>query len=122
MTAISLGSASLGIFVAGVIVQGITLHAVGFVVAVLLFTTCQAIATPMTNRVIAKYSPGLISFVGLISTGLSLWIASALPSGGIAIASPWVRNWLAGTVIVWLVTSLARWLLPKFVIARGSDE
>ena len=115
LAAIFFGSAVVGLLVAGLLVPGMTVGMSGFIVAVVVFTVAQSVLTPLVTSVARRFSPPLVGGVGVLSTGLALWIASSL-EGGIAFASS--TGWLLATLIVWLVTALGSWLLPLWLLKK----
>lgn len=110
--AVYLGSSALGILVASVLVPGFSVRPLGFIVAVIVFSLAQAALTPLIEKAVAKHAAALTGGVGLISTFVALFV-SHLFVGGMRIWG--VTAWISATLIVWLVTALATWLLPHFV-------
>ncbi|NNU26610.1 phage holin family protein [Isoptericola sediminis] len=91
----------------------------GFVVAVVLFAVVQAVMSPFFAQLARRNAPTLVGAVGLISTYVALLVAS-LVSDGLEI-SGW-QGWVIGPVIVWLVTMLATFLLPAFILKQAVEE
>lgn len=115
LTAIFFGSAIVGLLVASWLVSDMRVGIGGFVVAVVAFTLAQSLLTPLITRLAAKFSPPLVGGVGLISTGLALWLSS-LFDGGIHFVT--AAGWIAATLVVWLVTALGGWLLPLWLLKK----
>lgn len=121
---IFLFSAALGLLAADVILPGFSLHWNdwwGIVLAVVIFAVLQSILSPWLLRITRRHAHALIGGIGLVSTFLSLLIAVLIPAAGIGIDGP--LAWILGTLIVWLVTALATWLLPPlFIKDRPRDR
>lgn len=118
--ALFLGSGAVALLVAWLLLgDGFRLSIRGFLVAVIVFTVVQVAISPLVDRLTRRYAAPLIGGVGVISTFLALLVAT-LFSGGLQIHG--LSNWIAATVIVWVVTALATlaapWLRKK---ALGGD-
>ncbi|UNK70209.1 phage holin family protein [Microbacterium sp. H1-D42] len=106
---ISLVMAALGLLICMWTLNGFSISASGFVIAVIVFTVAQAIFAPFIFNVARKYASAMLGGIGLISTFVALLIASFFP-GGIQISG--IITWVLATLIVWIVTALGTWLLP----------
>ena len=107
------GAAAVGLLLAAWLVPGIGITLPGFLVAVVAFTLVQSLLTPIAIKIADKYSPSLVGGMGLVSTALALWAASAF-QGGVTIDGP--LAWVLGTLVVWLATALGWWLLPLWLL------
>ncbi|MCB7137910.1 phage holin family protein [Cellulosimicrobium marinum] len=119
-TAILLASVALGLLVADWVVDGVELTVTGFVVAVVVFTVAQAVLSPFIAKMAARYAPAFLGGIGLVSTFVALLIASAV-GDGLSIDGGFVP-WLLTTLVVWLVTALATFLLPMFFLKEKAEE
>lgn len=120
---VNLATAALGLAIANWVLEGVTLQLAGFVVAVLVFAVAQAILTPFVFSMARKYASGLLGAIGLVSTLLSLWVATLFPDG---LAITGLVTWVLAALVVWVVTALGGWLLPLWLLkdrrgAAGSD-
>ena len=115
LAAIFFGSAVVGLLFAGLLVPGMGVGLRGFIIAVVVFTIAQSVLTPLVTGIARRFSPPLVGGVGVLSTGLALWIASSM-EGGITFTSS--TGWLLATLIVWLVTALGSWLLPLWLLKK----
>jgi hypothetical protein len=116
---IFLVSAFLGLIAADLILPGFTLHWNdwwGILLAVVIFAVLQSILAPWLFKITRRHANALIGGIGLLSTFVALLIAVLIPAAGIGINGP--VAWIIGTLIVWLVTALASWLLPPLFIKR----
>ncbi len=109
-------SVALGLLVAQLIFSNFHATFLGFVVAVLVFGVLQTVLSPLVEKVVKKYADFLVGGLGLITTFLSLLIASSLVKG-IAIGS--VGTWIGATVVIWLVTAISGALLPRLLIKEA---
>lgn len=122
--AISLVSAAIAFQVTALIVKDFHLSWSGFIVGVLVFVAAQALLSPFVFNMARKYASPVLGGVGIISTLLSLWVAS-LFSDGLRIDG--VGTWVLSALIVWLITALGSWILlwliaKKYVSARKSNK
>ncbi|WP_137149847.1 phage holin family protein [Mycolicibacterium sp. CR10] len=111
--AVFLGSAAIGLLVAAWLVPGVSLSALGFITAVVIFTVTQAILSPFFLKMASRYASAFLGGIGLVSTFVALLLASLL-SNGLSIRG--TGSWIAATVLVWLVTALATVVLPVLVL------
>ncbi|TDN88514.1 phage holin family protein [Microbacterium sp. BK668] len=121
--AIFLVSAFVGLVAADLILPGFSLHWDdwwGILLAVVIFAVLQSVLAPWLLRVTRRHAEALIGGIGLISTFVALLIAVLIPAAGIGIDGP--VAWIIGTLIVWLVTALASWLLPPLFLKRRVAE
>lgn len=108
-----LASGALGLGVAALLVNGFQLSWLGFIAAVVVFTAAQAIFDPLTRTLAERYAPALQGGTGIISTFVALLVATLL-SGGLQLHG--ISTWIIGTIVVWFLSALASWLLPKFLL------
>lgn len=102
-------SSAVGLLVASWTLDGFSVRASGFVVAVLVFTAVQSVITPFVATMARKYASAFLGGVGLLATAVALFIAQ-LFSGGLHLSG--LDTWVLGTLIVWLVSALGTLLLP----------
>lgn len=122
--AVSLVSAAIAFLVTALIVKDFHLSWSGFIVGVLVFVVAQALLSPFVFNMARKYASPVLGGVGIISTLLSLWVAT-LFSDGLRIDG--VGTWVLSALIVWLITALGSWILlwliaKKYVSARKSNK
>jgi len=116
---IFLGSAALGLWIASLIVDDFSVSAVGVLVAVVVFAALQSILTPWFVVMTRKYANALTGAVGLVSTVVSLWIATLI-NNSITIKTG--TAWVFGSLTVWLVTMLATLVLPLIFLRNRIDK
>lgn len=107
---IFLGSAAIGLLVAALLIDDVSVTAGGFILVVVLFAVIQSVVSPLLTQVTERKAHALLGGVGLLSTLVALLVAT-LVSDALTISGG-VTTWIATTVVVWLVTALATLLLP----------
>jgi hypothetical protein len=117
--AIFLASSAIGLLVAKLVLDNMTIDAASFVVVVVIFAVLQSVLAPFIAKVTARNAPALLGATGLISTFLALLVADIV-SDGMSITG--VSTWLLATLIVWLVTMVATLLLPIILVKAGVEN
>jgi len=120
-TAILLGANAVGLIVAAAVLDGMELDVTAFIVAVVIFTVALALMTPFLASVLRRNrsSASALGGVALIATLVSLIITDLL-SDGLSIDG--VGTWIAATVIVWIASLLAAFLLPYLGLKKYLEE
>lgn len=113
--AISLVSAALALLVISAVVDGVQVHATGFVIAVIVFTAAQALLAPFVFNLARQYASAVLGGIGLVSTFLALFVATLFPNG---LQINGVTAWIISTLIVWVITALGTWILGVLIIKR----
>ncbi len=117
-TLISVLGNAVGLIVAAVVLDKVTISGAAFIVAVLIFTAVTAIGTPFLANVARKSAAPLLGAVALLSTLVGL-IITHLVSDGLSISG--LSTWIAAAVIVWLVSLVAVILLPLILVKLGLE-
>ena len=120
-TAIVLIGNAVGLIVASLVLDDFSIDVTGFIVSLIIFTLAVALLTPFFESVLRRNrsSSAALGGVALISTFAALLVADLL-SDGIDISG--VGTWIAATVIVWLGSLLAVFILPVLGLRRYLDE
>jgi len=110
-TAIVLLGNAVGLIVASLVFSGFDIDVTAFIFAVIIFTVAFALMTPFLASVMRRNSTGskALGGVALISTFVALVITDIL-SDGLSISG--IGTWIGATVIVWLASLLAVFILP----------
>ena len=112
-------SNAVGLIVAAAVLDGMSLNATGFLVAVAIFTIVYALLQPFLISVLRR-SPGpVLGGVALIATLASLIVTELLTDG---LSIDGVVGWVAGTLIVWLGALIAAFILPFLGLKKFLDE
>ena len=112
-------SNAVGLIVAAAVLDGMRLNATGFIVAVVVFTVVFALMQPFLISTLRRAPGPLLGGVALIATLVSL-ILTTLLTDGLSING--VGTWIAATVIVWLGSVLAAFILPYLGLKKYLDE
>jgi uncharacterized membrane protein YvlD (DUF360 family) len=108
---VSLLGNAVGLTVASLVFSGFDIDVTSFVVAVVIFTIAFAVLTPFIASTLRRNtsSTAALGGVALISTFAALLLTDLL-SDGLSISG--VGTWIGATVVVWLVSMIAIWILP----------
>ena len=116
---IAFASNAVGLLVAAVVLDGMSLDATGFVVAVVVYTIVFALLQPFLFSVLRRSPAPVLGGVALIATLVSLIITTLLTDG---LSIDGVGTWIAATVIVWLGSVLAAFILPYLGLKKYLEE
>jgi uncharacterized membrane protein YvlD (DUF360 family) len=101
-----------GLLLATLLLAGFRISWTAFFVAVLLMSVVLALVAPTVRKIAEKRAPQLMGGISLVAIFLSLLVTSLLVPG---MQIGGVASWVAGTVIVWLGSLVASFLLPAVV-------
>jgi uncharacterized membrane protein YvlD (DUF360 family) len=118
-TLIALAGNAVGLIVAAAILDDMELDAAAFVLAVIIFTVVAALLQPFLAVQLRRMGSSALGGVALIATFVSLVITD-LVSDGLTISG--ATTWIAATVIVWLVSLLAVFILPFLGLKKYLEE
>lgn len=105
----AIANAAAILFAAIILGPGFEIGFLGFLMAVLIFTAVQAIARPILEKLAAKNLPQIMGSLSLITVFLGLWVTDMALA---AMSIDGLSNWLAATLIVWLVSLIVEIALP----------
>lgn len=108
-----LASWAIGLSVAAWVVPGVSVSASGFIVAVMVFSVALATLSLLILKLPHDYASLFLGGTALALTLVALILASVLTHG---LTIHGVGSWLATTVLVWLVTTVAAILLPALFV------
>jgi uncharacterized membrane protein YvlD (DUF360 family) len=118
-TAITLAGSALGLIVASLVLDGVEINAASFVVAVVIFTAIVALLQPFLAVQLRRLAPQALGGVALVAT-LAALVITDLVSDGFSISG--IGDWIAATVIVWLVSLLAVFILPFLGLKKYLED
>jgi uncharacterized membrane protein YvlD (DUF360 family) len=120
-TAILLVANAVGLIVASLVFDGFDIDVTSFVVAVIIFTVAAALMTPFLASTLRRNqsSSAALGGVALIATFVSLVITDLL-SDGLSISG--ISTWIGATVVVWLASLLAVFILPFLGLKKYMEE
>lgn len=110
---------AVGLIVAAVVLDGMTITGAAFVLAVLIFTVVEVLADPFLTRMAIRSVPALRGGVALVTTFIGLVITAAVSSG---LDINGADTWVLATLIVWLAALLAGLILPLFLVKKAVDN
>jgi hypothetical protein len=120
-TVIVLVGNAVGLIVASLVLDDFEINATGFILSLLIFTVTVALMTPFLSSVMQRNrsTSAALGGVALISTFVALVITDLL-SDGLDISG--IGTWIAATVIVWLGSLLAVFILPYLGLKKYLEE
>lgn len=118
-TVIHLAANAVGLLLAAVLLDGMTISGGAFLLAVVFFTVVEVVVGPMIRQMAVKKANALLGGTALVVTLLGLLITSVV-SDGLSIEG--LSTWVMATVIVWLASLLATILLPIVFVKRKVEE
>ena len=120
-TVIVLLGNAVGLIVASLVLDDFRINATGFIVSLVIFTVAVALLTPFLESVLRrnKSSSAAVGGVALISTFAALVVTDLL-SDGLDISG--VGTWIAATVIIWVGSLLAVFILPYLGLRKYLEE
>jgi len=114
-TAVYMAAAAIGLIVADVVLDGLSIvYPIGFVVAALLFGLIQALLTPFFESITEKNASVLTGAVGLFSAFVALFITAAISDN---ITVDGLTTWFLAALIIWLASMAAAFIL-KLTVAK----
>ena len=117
--AVFLGSAAIGLLVADLVLDDMSVDGTSFVIVVVVFAALQAVLQPFIAKMARQYAPPLLGGIGLVTTFVAL-VITALVSDGLQISG--VDTWIFASLIVWIATMIATLLLPLLVFRKVRQE
>jgi hypothetical protein len=117
--AVYLVAAAIGLLVASLFLDGLSVSFSSYLEVVLIFAVVQALLTQVFSRATDRKAPALSAGVGLFSALVSLMI-TALVSDGLSISG--IGTWIGAAVIIWLVSMIAAFLLPLLLVKLGVEH
>ena len=119
-TGIALLGAAIGLIVAAVVLgDDMTLDGPAFVLALVIFVVLTAVLEPLIEKIGDEHMSIIAMFSSLITTFLALLITE-LVSDGLTISG--ATTWVLATLIVWVCTALATWILLRMFIKNVREN
>lgn len=117
--AIHLAANAVGLLVANLVLDDLTIGAGPFLWAVLIFTVVETFAGPLIMKIALQNAKGLMGGIALVVTFVGLLVTEIIADG---FDINGVSTWIAATVIVWLAAMLAGLLIPVILVKRGVES
>jgi hypothetical protein len=110
-TAIALVGNAAGLIVASLLFNGFDIDVTGFILSLIVFTVAVALFTPFLMNAMqrGRSSSAAVGGVALISTFLALLVTDVFTDG---LNINGIGCWVGATVVVWLASLLAVFILP----------
>jgi uncharacterized membrane protein YvlD (DUF360 family) len=118
-TLIALVGNAVGLLVAAAVLDDMHVDAGSFFLAVIIFTVVAALLGPFLAVQMRRVGPSALGGVSLIATFVSL-VVTDLVSDGFSISG--AVTWIEATVIVWLASLVAVFILPFLGLRRFVEE
>jgi hypothetical protein len=120
-TVIVLIGNAVGLIVASLVFDGFSIDVTGFIVSLILFTVAVALLTPFLANAMqrGRSSSAAVGGVSLIATFIAL-LATDLLTDGLSING--IGTWIGSTVVVWLSSLLAVFILPFLGLKKYLDD
>ncbi len=110
---------AVGLAVAAIVLTGMKIDATSFIEAIVIFTVAFALMTPFMANQLRKRQSSALGGVALIATLIAL-IITDLISDGLTIDG--IGTWIAATVIVWVASLLAAFILPYLGLKKYLED
>ncbi len=120
-TAIVIVGNAVGLIVASLVFSGFSIDVTGFIVSLIVFTVAVALLTPFLMNAMqrGRSNSAAIGGVALISTFIALLVTD-LFTDGLNISGG--GTWIGATVVVWLTSLLAVFILPFLGLKKYLEE
>jgi hypothetical protein len=116
---VELLGAAIGLIVAALVLEDMTLDGAAFLIAIVIFVVLTAVLEPLIEKIGDEHLSIVSVFSSLITTFLALLITE-LVSDGLDITGS--MTWLLATLIVWASTALATLILLKIFIKNVREN
>lgn len=116
---IHLAANAVGLLIANLVLDDLTIEAGPFLWAVLIFTVVETFAGPLIMKIALQNAKGLMGGIALVTTFVGLLVTEIIADG---FDIDGVSTWIAATVIVWLAAMLAGLLIPVILVKRGVES
>lgn len=117
--ALHLGANAVGLAVAALVLEDMSIDVTAFLVAVAIFTAVEVVSRPYFVSLAMKGASYLQGATALVATLTGL-IITALISDGLRIEG--ITTWIAATLIVWAAALAAALLLPIIFVKNRIED
>ena len=120
-TAIVLIGNAVGLIVASLVFDDFEINVTGFIVSLIIFTIVAALMTPFLESTLRRNqsTSAALGGVALISTFVALLVTDVV-SDVLDISG--IGTWIGATVVVWLASLLAVFILPFLGLKKYLDN
>ena len=114
-----LAANALGLWIADLVLDDMTLTGSAFITAVLIFTLVEVLVSPLLTQMALTGSGALRGSVALVATFVGL-LVTTLVNDGLTIDG--TTTWILATIIVWLAALLAGLILPLIFVKKAVEN
>lgn len=104
---------ALGLWIAALVLDDVSVSGAAFIVAVVIFTVLEFVLQPLVVKLAEDHAPALERVTSLITTFVAL-VLTAILSEGLEVDG--VLAWVLATLIVWLATMIAGFVLGRLFL------
>jgi putative membrane protein len=115
----NLAANAVGLLIAAVVLDGMSISGPAFVVAIAIYTVVQTLAGPLIMQLAVKQASALLGGTALVTAFVSLLVTSLVMDG---LRIDGLTTWVAATVIVWLGALIAAVVLPIIFVKKKVEE
>jgi uncharacterized membrane protein YvlD (DUF360 family) len=117
--AIHLAANAVGLIVAALVLDDMSIDGAAFILALIIFTVVEVVIEPLLRQMAVRNAQALQGATALFATFIGLLITDIV-SDGLSIEGAW--TWVLATVIVWLGAMLAAFILPLIFVKNRVEE
>ncbi len=118
-TGVLLLANAIGLWVASLVLDGMSIDASSFIMAVVIFTVVLGLMTPFMANQLRKNQSRALGGVALIATLIALLITDLISDG---FTVDGIGTWVLAAVIVWAASLVAAFILPYLGLKKYLDE
>jgi low temperature requirement protein LtrA len=112
-------AAAIGLPLANVLLSGMHMDVSSYIEAVVIFGLLQGLFSLFALRMARRRAPALLGGAGLVSSFVALLVTDLVSSG---LTIDGVGTWVGATLILWIVSMAAAFLLPLLLLRHVVDE
>jgi hypothetical protein len=112
-------SALVGIIVADLLLDDMTVDNGSYILVAVIFALVQAILSPLLIKIVHQNARAFLGGVGILSTLVALIVADVVEDG---MTITGITTWILAALIVWLAGAIAAFVLPFFLLKKAVQE
>jgi putative membrane protein len=116
---LSLLANAIGLYMAKVFVDGFSIDAFSFALAVIIFSLTTTVLGPLIMKIALTNAPYLMGGIALVTTFVGLLITDLL-SDGISITG--ISAWVTSTLVVWVFSVVGSIVLPLLLFKKVLEK
>lgn len=110
---------ALGLIMASLFVDGFSVDAMSFLIALAIFTLSTAVLGPLIIKIALTNANYLIGGIALVTTFVGL-VVTDIFSDGISISG--VSAWILATLVVWIFSVIGNVVLPLILFKKVLED